>query len=178
MSQTEPEPTLWDELTSPVNFTLILVIAYLIYKIVRAKFEPEPVPVTVQRLPKMRKDLTVQELRKYNGTQPDGRVLLAVNGVIFDVTRGKSFYGPGGPYAAFAGTDATRGLATGTVAGSDKDYDDVSDLTPDEVSAAKEWEEQFTGKYDIVGRLLKPGETAKQYSDDESEAKTEDKKSQ
>lgn len=55
------------------------------------------------------------------------------------------FFIPGGPYAAFAGTDATRGLATGTVAGSDKEYDDVSDLTPDEVSAAKEWEEQFTG---------------------------------
>lgn len=96
MSQTEPEPTLWDELTSPVNFTLLLVIVYLIYKILRAKFEPEPEAAPpIQRLPKLRKDLTVQELKKYDGTQPDGRVLLAVNGVIFDVTRGKSFYGPG-----------------------------------------------------------------------------------
>lgn len=52
----------------------------------------------------------------------------------------------GGPYAAFAGKDATRGLATGQVAASDKEYDDVSDLTPEEVASAKEWEEQFKGK--------------------------------
>lgn len=52
---------------------------------------------------------------------------------------------PGGPYAAFAGSDATRGLATGQVAGADVEYDDVSDLSPDEVASAKEWEEQFRG---------------------------------
>lgn len=54
-------------------------------------------------------------------------------------------YFPGGPYSAFAGRDATRGLATGQVAASDKEYDDVSDLTPDEVASAKEWEDQFKG---------------------------------
>lgn len=51
----------------------------------------------------------------------------------------------GGPYAAFAGRDATRGLATGQVAASDKEFDDVSDLGPDEIASAKEWEEQFRG---------------------------------
>ncbi|WP_348240953.1 cytochrome b5 domain-containing protein, partial [Salmonella enterica] len=71
------------------------------------------------------------------------RVLLAVNGTIFDVTKGKRFYGHGGPYSAFAGKDATRGLATGQVAASDMEYDEVSDLGPDEVASAKEWEEQF-----------------------------------
>ncbi|KAL0839340.1 hypothetical protein ABMA28_016077 [Loxostege sticticalis] len=175
MSETEQTVTFWDELTSPINLVLVAIIVYLVYKIIQSKFEsdvevaPPPKP-----LPKIRKDLTVAELKNYDGTQPDGRVLLAVNGTIFDVTRGKRFYGPGGPYAAFAGKDATRGLATGEVAASDKEYDDVSDLTSDEIASAKEWEEQFREKYDIVGRLLKPGETPNKYSDDESE----DKKSQ
>ncbi|KAI5643605.1 cytochrome b5-like heme/Steroid binding domain-containing protein [Phthorimaea operculella] len=149
--------------------------------IIRSKFEGDvEIPPPPPRLPKIRKDLTTAELSKYDGTQPDGRVLLAVLGTIFDVTRGKRFYGPGGPYSAFAGRDATRGLATGQVAGSDKEYDDTSDLGPDEIASAKEWEEQFREKYDIVGRLLKPGETANKYSDDESEKpeSNEDKKSQ
>jgi membrane-associated progesterone receptor component len=30
---------------------------------------------------------------------------------VFDVTRGKNFYGPDGPYGCFAGRDATIGLS-------------------------------------------------------------------
>lgn len=56
-----------------------------------------------------------------------------------------SLYFAGGPYAAFAGRDATRGLGTGQVSGAEGEYDDVSDLSPDEVASAKEWEEQFRG---------------------------------
>ncbi|XP_038213571.1 membrane-associated progesterone receptor component 1-like [Zerene cesonia] len=163
----------WDELTSPLNLVLVFFILYLLYKIIKSHFETVE-PVSIPRpMPKLRQDMTVAELKKYDGTNEEGRVLLAVNGIIFDVTKGKRFYGPGGPYAAFAGKDATRGLATGEVATSDKEYDDVSDLTPDEVASAKEWEDQFREKYDIVGKLLKPGETPTKYDDE-----TEDKKSQ
>nr|AXY94857.1 membrane-associated progesterone receptor component 1-like protein [Galleria mellonella] len=173
MSDAE-QATLWAELTSPINLVLVAFIVYLIYKIIQSKFESDiEVPPPPPALPKIRKDFTVAELKEYDGTRPDGRVLLAVNTVIFDVTKGKRFYGPGGPYSAFAGRDATRGLATGQVASSDKDWDDVSDLSPDEVASAKEWEEQFREKYDIVGRLLKPGEQPTNYDDE-----TEDKKSQ
>lgn len=139
-------PTIWDELMSPLNIVLILVIVYLVYKIIKSNFESEVTVTPTPRLPKLRKDMTVAELKNFDGTQPDGRVLLAVNGIIFDVTAGKRFYGPGGPYAAFAGKDATRGLATGQVAGADTEYDDCSDLAPEEVESAKDWEEQFKGK--------------------------------
>ncbi|CAH0717412.1 unnamed protein product, partial [Brenthis ino] len=175
MTETETASTFWDEFTSPINLVLVFFILYLLYKILRSHFETEEPPAPPPPpMAKLKKDMTVAELKKYDGTDAEGRVLLAVNGIIFDVTRGKKFYGPGGPYSAFAGKDATRGLATGQVAASDAEYDDVSDLGPDEIASAKEWEEQFKEKYDIVGRLLKPGETPNKYSDEENE----DKKSQ
>lgn len=96
MADESSTTTYWDELTSPLNVVLIAVIVYLVYKIIKSNFESEvDVPPPPPQLPKIRKDLTVAELKKYDGTQADGRVLLAVNGVIFDVTKGKRFYGPG-----------------------------------------------------------------------------------
>lgn len=83
---------------SPMNLALVAIIAFLVYKIIKDRIEvpsvgsqkpPEP------ELPKLRRDFTIAELRQYDGTQPDGRVLVAVNGNVFDVTKGKRFYGPG-----------------------------------------------------------------------------------
>ena len=39
--------------------------------------------------------LTLEEIRPYDGKTGDGRILIAVNKKIFDMTRGKRFYGPG-----------------------------------------------------------------------------------
>lgn len=41
------------------------------------------------------KNYTQKELVRFDGTGPDGRVLMAVNGSVYDVTRGRNFYGPG-----------------------------------------------------------------------------------
>lgn len=95
MSEKQSTPTLWEELTSPINLILVVFIVYLVYKIIKSKFATVDVTPPPPPLPKIRKDLTVAQLKKYDGTQEDGRVLLAVNGTIFDVTRGKRFYGPG-----------------------------------------------------------------------------------
>ncbi|XP_026765045.1 membrane-associated progesterone receptor component 2 [Galleria mellonella] len=153
---------------SPVNLLLTAIIFVLIYKIYR-KFTKGHAESPAVELPRLRKDMTVAELRQYDGTQSDGRVLVAVNGWIFDVTRGRRFYGPGGPYAAFGGKDASRGLATFSVTSSDKGYDDLSDLNSMEMESVKEWEAQFREKYELVGRLLKPGEEPTNYSDEELE---------
>ena len=52
-----------------------------------------------------------------------------------------------GPYGVFAGKDATRALATFSLADEIKDgYDDVSDLSSSQMESVKEWEEQFKGE--------------------------------
>ncbi|XP_032686966.1 membrane-associated progesterone receptor component 1 [Odontomachus brunneus] len=154
---------------SPLNLALVAVIAVLVYKIVKSKTRTEePVP-EVKKLPKLRRDFAIEELTKYDGKGPDGRILVAVNGSVYDVTRGSKFYGPGGPYEAFGGRDASRALARFAVDAATDKYDDLSDLNTAEMNSVKEWEEQFKERYDYVGKLLKPGEAPTNYSDEEDE---------
>jgi len=155
--------------TSPLNIGLVGAIGFVVYRIITTQMEERKVKPEEVPLPKLRKqDMTLDQLKEYDGTGPEGRVLVAVNGKIFDVTKGKRFYGQGGPYAAFAGRDASRGLALFSVDASEE-YDDLSDLNAMQKESVKEWETQFTEKYEYIGRLLRPGETSRNYSDGESE---------
>jgi len=164
---------LWSEISSSwINLALLVAIAALIYKILTQNSDedlpppPEPLPPPVKK-----QDMTLEQLRKYDGVSEEceGKVCVAVNGRVFDVTQGKRFYGPGGPYSGFAGRDASRGLATFSVEPVSDEYDDLSDLKPQELEQVKEWELQFSEKYVLVGKLLKPGEEPGSYSDEESE---------
>lgn len=155
---------------SPLNIALVVLIAVLVYKIIKSRTHVPSVSAPEPTLPKLKKrDFTIQELSKYDGTQEDGRVLIAVNGNVYDVTKGKRFYGPGdlnwvsgchffiskydligGPYAAFGGKDASRGLATFSVSVKTEEYDDLSDLNSMEMESVREWEAQFKGNELIV----------------------------
>ncbi len=58
--------------------------------------EPLNIPAPPPPLPPLKKqDMTLMQLRKYDGHGEDGRVCVAVNGKIYDMTKGKRFYGPG-----------------------------------------------------------------------------------
>ena len=76
------------------------------------------------------------------------------------------FYGPGGPYANFAGHDASRGLAMGSfdedmlTKDLDGPLDTLDDLGEQEREALAGWEETFSGKYQRVGKLVRVGEEA------------------
>ena len=75
------------------------------------------------------------------------------------------FYGPGGPYALFAGRDASRALAKMSFEASDL-TGDISGLGPFEVEALQEWELKFKSKYVTVGIInktvpLSEGDTAR-----------------
>lgn len=97
-------------------------------------------------------ELTLDQLKQYDGTNPSSPIYIAVKGRIFDVTTGKSFYGPGGSYAMFAGKDASRALAKMS-----KNEEDVigslDGLTEKEIGVLDDWEKKFEAKYPIVGSL-------------------------
>lgn len=46
---------------------------------------------------------TVQEISKYKGDKESPFIYLSVLGKVYDVSKGKKHYGPGGSYHAFAG---------------------------------------------------------------------------
>jgi len=99
------------------------------------------------------RDYALAEIAALDGSDPAKPLLIAIKGYVYDVTWGRDFYGPGGPYGMFAGKDCTRALAkmsfdpadfTGSLDGLDRD----------ELDRLEEWIETFEGKYRRVGRLL------------------------
>jgi len=141
---------------TPVNSLLLAALIYLVYRRIAIRSERKlPIPTVAE--PIEFKDFTVLELSKYNGK--DERILMAVRGKVFDVTAGKQFYGPGGPYRNFAGRDASRGLAKNSF---DEDMltalhlpiDGLEDLTEEEQASLADWERHFSTKYIHVGSLV------------------------
>ncbi|KAF2368544.1 Cytochrome b5-like heme/steroid binding domain [Trinorchestia longiramus] len=136
-----------EAVSSPLNIVLLAVCCVLIYKIYRASRTPQPEVVPSKpSIPKMKKqDMTLKQLRQYDGHGEHNRVCVAVNGKIFDMTRSSHFYGPGGVYSAFAGHDATHALASFNIDDIKNESNDLSDLTPAQMDSVREWEMQFTG---------------------------------
>jgi len=131
-----------------------------------------PAQVVTEKKRVIKRDLTLTQLKQYDGKNEEGLIYIACNFKIFDVSfNGKQFYGPGGPYNVFAGRDASRALATFNLDKSaiPDEFDDLSQLNSEEVDRMKEWEMQFTAKYDYVGKLLKPGEEPAEYPDSDAE---------
>ena len=84
-------------LTAPVQICLIVVVAYFIRRILRGRKEPEEPKVEEKHEvlePMKKRDFYLEELKEYDGLKSK-RILIGVNGKVFDVTRGKNFYGPG-----------------------------------------------------------------------------------
>uniref|UniRef100_A0A0D9XL78 Cytochrome b5 heme-binding domain-containing protein n=1 Tax=Leersia perrieri TaxID=77586 RepID=A0A0D9XL78_9ORYZ len=108
---------------------------------------PAPEPVQVG-------EITEEELRQYDGSDPEKPLLMAIKGQIYDVSQSRMFYGPGGPYALFAGKDASRALAKMSFEPQDL-TDDISGLGPLELAALEDWEFKFSSKYVKVGTIKK-----------------------
>ncbi|MCJ1282538.1 hypothetical protein MMC26_001861 [Xylographa opegraphella] len=146
-------------IASPINLILLSLLVLLAYM----RLRPAP-PVTLPKgaPPTVFRSFTPPELKPFNG-ENNMPVYLAVRGRVFDVTPGRNFYGPGGPYENFAGRDASRGLASGSF---DEDMltknlegplDKLEGLGPEELEALRGWEERFSEKYLVVGKLVAVG---------------------
>ncbi|KAK4570285.1 Dihydrodipicolinate synthase [Recurvomyces mirabilis] len=148
-------------IASPINLILLSLFLVLVYMRLRPA-RPQPSTLPTAPAPTVFRVFTPPQLMPYNGTN-GMPVYLAVRGNIFDVSPGRNFYGPGGPYQNFAGRDASRGLACGSF---DEDMltenlqgplDRLEDLGGDEMEAMKGWEERFNEKYLVVGKLVPVG---------------------
>ena len=102
------------------------------------------------------------DLAQYDGTRDeDGPILFAADGIVFNVWRGRHFYGPGCEYHIFAGKDASRLLAKSKLEEETPEEALVS-LNIGERAALATWVYTFKSKYDVVGKLegFDPGTTA------------------
>ncbi|KAG1364402.1 putative steroid-binding protein 3 [Cocos nucifera] len=97
-------------------------------------------------------ELTAQQLKGFDGSDPGKPIYVAIRGTVYDVTSGKGFYGPGGSYAVFAGREASRALAKMS-----KNEEDVcgnlDGLSNKEIGVLQDWEKKFQAKYPVVGHL-------------------------
>ena len=101
------------DLGTPVNTALLL---YILYSIQRIIFPSNSVPHSVPNefkngytwMPKshpptlLYQTYTPKTLAPFNG-QDGKRILLAIKGVVYDVTAGRNFYGPGECYGSRCG---------------------------------------------------------------------------
>jgi predicted heme/steroid binding protein len=97
---------------------------------------------------------TNEELLEMGDGLDDRPILISIFGRVYNVSQGNKFYGPGGPYHAFAGHDITYSLSTGCR--SDECISLTSeDLTEKERLEGKRWLSFFHwhDKYPLVGKL-------------------------
>ncbi|KAK8690363.1 hypothetical protein V6N13_073897 [Hibiscus sabdariffa] len=161
--------TLKEEITeytglSPAAFFTVLALLWAIYYVITGLFgssddhhrrsraleeQMEPLPPPVQL-----GETSEAELKQYDGSDPKKPLLMAIKGQIYDVSQSRMFYGPGGPYALFAGKDASRALAKMSFEENDL-TGDISGLGSFELDALQDWEYKFMSKYVKVGTIKK-----------------------
>ncbi|KAK9682808.1 hypothetical protein RND81_10G097700 [Saponaria officinalis] len=161
---------------SPTAFLVIAGIMIITYKIVcgmfvavddykavrdvKAAYEED-----MRRDPVQLGNVTEEELKAYDGSDPKKPLLMAIKGQIYDVSRGRMFYGPGGSYSMFAGHDATRALALMSFDPQDL-TGNTDSLSESELDVLEDWELKFNEKYPKVGVLVPKAAIVDNHSDD------------
>eukprot|EP00568_Trieres_chinensis_P003690 CAMPEP_0183308894 /NCGR_PEP_ID=MMETSP0160_2-20130417/22874_1 /TAXON_ID=2839 ORGANISM="Odontella Sinensis, Strain Grunow 1884" /NCGR_SAMPLE_ID=MMETSP0160_2 /ASSEMBLY_ACC=CAM_ASM_000250 /LENGTH=272 /DNA_ID=CAMNT_0025472809 /DNA_START=63 /DNA_END=878 /DNA_ORIENTATION=+ len=108
------------------------------------------------------RNFTAAQLKYFDG-KPDPKteetkpVYLSVNGIVFDVSEGRNFYGPGGPYELFAGHEC--GVALAKMSFDTTHIDDLKgcqSLNFGEKNELDGWIEKFQywRGYQVKGRLV------------------------
>eukprot|EP00262_Sarcandra_glabra_P009410 TRINITY_DN23786_c0_g1_i1.p1 TRINITY_DN23786_c0_g1~~TRINITY_DN23786_c0_g1_i1.p1 ORF type:complete len:101 (+),score=19.62 TRINITY_DN23786_c0_g1_i1:70-372(+) len=98
-------------------------------------------------------EMTLQQLKEFDGSDASKPIYVAIKGRVFDVSTGKSFYGNGGDYCMFAGKDASRALAK--MSKKEEDVSgDLEGVSEKEMGVLSDWEKKFEAKYPVVGHLV------------------------
>nr|XP_018626493.1 membrane steroid-binding protein 2-like isoform X2 [Nicotiana tomentosiformis] len=157
-------------LSSTAFFTIVAMMV-VTYKVVCGMFISADDFVPVKREPLHLGDLTEEELKAYNGSDSQEPLLMSIRGQIYDVSSSKMFYGPGGPYAMFAGRDASRALAQLSFKPQDINGN-LEGLSDAELEILQDWEDKFIEKYARVGQLV-PKKTLTEKEEDENASRIE-----
>ncbi|CAH9100876.1 unnamed protein product [Cuscuta europaea] len=108
-------------------------------------------------------DMTSGALLAYNGSDPKRPLLMAIRGQIYDVSSSRMFYGPGGPYAMFAGKDASRALAQ--LSFDPREINgNLEGLSDAELEILLDWEDKFMDKYPKVGQIVSEKKTVGEFA--------------
>lgn len=149
-------------------------VATIIFLWLRSWLTYQP-PVVLTYQPMMCGDITLETLSKYDGRDYLKPLYFAVRGKVYDVTKGKDFYGPGGcfllnssaqpswllehlqlltgaGYHTFAGKEVSRALAKMSLVEEDCN-DKLEDLTKHQLDTLGDWETKFQEKYEVVGKV-------------------------
>ena len=112
--------------------------------------------------PEPKRNFTTKQLRHFDGTINESNdeakpVYLSLAGVVYDVSAGRNFYGPGGPYEIFAGREC--GVALAKMSFDESLLDDVTaceSLGVGERNELMGWMEKFEHFrcYPIMGSLI------------------------
>ncbi|KAG0759387.1 hypothetical protein G6F29_004453 [Rhizopus arrhizus] len=138
---------------APVSFMLILYGSYLITETWTWGYRGKWTNINTY-MPRKERIFTEKELLKYDGTDPSLPIYLAIDGEVFDVTKGRGWYGKGGSYHHFSGKDAARAYVTGCF--QDHLTHDLRGLNENELKGVAHWKKFYENHhtYHKIGRVI------------------------
>jgi predicted heme/steroid binding protein len=112
------------------------------------RFEPK-VPVDLS--PPKQDEISLEELARNDGTDPERPTWVAIKGTVFDVSKNNA-YKKGGQYQVFAGKDPSRALALSSLKPEDcvPNWDDLDGKNK---TVLDEWYSFFSKRYNVVGKV-------------------------
>jgi len=106
-------------------------------------------------LPKNERLFSEETLSKFDGSNPDLPIYIAIDSTVYDVTQGKRIYGKGGSYNHMAGVDSTRAYGTGCF--QTHRTHDLRGVTEAEMKGIQHWIQFFVEHptYHKVGKVIR-----------------------
>ncbi|KAG9085153.1 hypothetical protein FS749_004654 [Ceratobasidium sp. UAMH 11750] len=95
---------------------------------------------------------TLEQLKEFDGSDPNKPLYLSIKGTVFDVSPKRDTYGPGGSYSLLAGKDASVALGKSSLKPEDT-IPNYSTLEPSERQTLDQWHSFFSKKYNVVGKV-------------------------
>ncbi|CAA6665853.1 unnamed protein product [Spirodela intermedia] len=149
--------SLWKLATSPASLAVLSVAVVITAALVGYTYKkPTRQASLFHRL------WTTDEIVLYNGTDEGTPILLGILGSVFDVTKGRSHYGPGGVTITSQGAriflgldfrDASRAFVSGNFTG-DGLTDSLRGLSSVEMKSVVDWRGFYMRTYVFVGKLI------------------------